>query len=506
MKHLILAFFVASIVILGFIKPVLANDTKFSTTYKTTYDVAENGVTTVTSNLELKNLTPNFYASSFQVTPGFKKIYDVVAYDRLGNCQVTVANEMITVNFNDKAVGQNTILKWSLIYKTAEVASKKGRVWEVSLPRVSNVDNSIVDYLTALKVPKSFGEATGLDDIAATTGNEGTKKVYVFNKDTIINQGISASFGDWQLLKYELKYHLKNPLILPIVQEITLPPTISYRQEIFINSLNPTPLSFRKDIDGNLYARYFLKPMEDLEISLGGGAKIYNRRISPSVGGQLANVPTNLDYLTKPQPFWESDNSQIKNVTITETNSEDNVSQTARKLYDYVTKTLTYNVNKGFDSRLGALGVLQDPKNAVCGEFADLFVTLCRSSGIPARGLEGWAATDEVRIGQSDVLHAWSEYFDPVFGWVAVDPTWGNTAKTDFFTHLDTNRLVLAIHGASSTSPPPAGAFKFDTNEENQVIVAFSDQVDEKNVIEIVAPVYEETIWTRLRDVWQGVL
>lgn len=153
---------------------------------------------------------------------------------------------------------------------------------------------------------------------------------------------------------------------------------------------------------------------------------------------------------------------------------------TAQAIYDYVVQTLQYNPSKGFDNRLGAAAVLKEPTNAVCGEFADLFVTLCRAAGIPARELEGYADTgSSTRPVTSDVLHAWAQVYDEALGWVSVDPTWGNTAQTDFFTHLDSTRLVLAVHGQNSSYPPPAGAYKLDVNESDQINVTLGGEFPE---------------------------
>ena len=75
-----------------------------------------------------------------------------------------------------------------------------------------------------------------------------------------------------------------------------------------------------------------------------------------------------------------------------------------------------------------------------CTEFADLFTTLARAAGLPARTVVGLAYQD----GSQDFgLHAWNEVV--IDGhWRGVDPTWGQT-------RIDATHLPLPADGALST-------------------------------------------------------
>jgi len=448
---------------------VQATDQNFSNTTQTTYEVNDSGVTTVSASVALTNLTPKYYAQSYQLKTTFGNIYDIVASDKLGNYPVSLVGNTITVNFNDKVVGVGAVFKWSLSYKTDELAVRKGLIWEVSLPKTEGLSDS--NSITILKIPLSFGQPVGLAGTSYSS-TDGDQQIYVINETALQKNGQIISFGDYQTFNYTLKYHLKNLGLGPSFQEIALPPQIINRQETEVISLNPPALSVRTDKDGNYLAKYFLWPKFETEIILQGAAKTYNREITVDQGAVVGKLDSYLQLLLRPQPFWEVNDAAVKQISTGLVSTNQTSVKNAKQIYDYVVKTLVYNPNKGFDNRLGAAQVLKTPTNAVCGEFADLFVTLSRSAGIPARELEGYATTNDVtRPLGNDVLHAWAEFYDPSLGWVAVDPTWGNTAQTDFFTHLDSTRLVLAIHGTSSDSPAPAGAYKLDINEKDQVTV-----------------------------------
>ena len=120
--------------------------------------------------------------------------------------------------------------------------------------------------------------------------------------------------------------------------------------------------------------------------------------------------------------------------------------------------------------------------------------------GIPARELNGFAFTNEevnkplsLNLTGGDLLHAWPEYFDPILGWVQIDPTWGNTSGVDYFSKLDTNHFVFSIKGMNSEYPLPAGAYRFDGDKklievvfaQNTGITEFSPKVEIKKLTNI---------------------
>jgi len=56
-------------------------------------------------------------------------------------------------------------------------------------------------------------------------------------------------------------------------------------------------------------------------------------------------------------------------------------------------------------------------KRGNCWEVSDLFVTMCRKYGIPARQLGGWL----YKKGKISAGHAWAEVFLGNYGWIPID-------------------------------------------------------------------------------------
>jgi transglutaminase-like putative cysteine protease len=84
---------------------------------------------------------------------------------------------------------------------------------------------------------------------------------------------------------------------------------------------------------------------------------------------------------------------------------------------DFVAQTLKKTPYDPADH--GAVWALQN-RHGDCTEFTDLFVTLCRAKGIPARACDGYITTE---IQKNDTAkHDWAEVYLDKCGWVPIDP------------------------------------------------------------------------------------
>ncbi len=467
-----------------------AAEGEFNTTYDVIYEVLENGETQVTQNISLTNKTKDYYASEYTLVVGSPRVTNVTATDSTGVLKTTVQNledsTQIHAVFNSPVVGLNKTLNWVLKYKALDTAVKSGQVWEVNVPRLSP-QAEIQSYNVTLLVPLSFGPLMYISPSPLKQENIKTLKQFTFSKEQIEIGGASAAFGEYQLFSFSLKYHLLNPGAFSGLATIALPPDILARQEIIFESLEPAPQKIYTDEDGNYLADYKLSGGQKLDVEFKGSARIFNQPIVPSKGGSFAKIPTPLiENYTKQQPFWEVDHPEIQNQAKAIVDRRKTVAESAWAIYDFVSQRLTYNkeVGSSYADRGGAVSALNEPQNVVCMGFTDLFVALARAAGIPARELNGYAYTSDnvlkplsIEFRGSDVLHAWPEFYDPHFGWVAVDPTWGSTTNgLDYFSKLDTNHFVFAIKGLSSEEPLPAGAYKLDADTDGDVQVGFADQ------------------------------
>jgi len=442
------------------IHAAFAENKLYDVSVESIYVVEESGITRVTQKVELTNLTEFQFAESYELNIGLSDIQNVKATNLANTVTHIVKSnngrQSILVSFKNRVVGKDKKNDFTIQFDTQDVAKKKGGIWDVTIPGVSNLDE-FEEYVTTLKIPSSFGKPSVLKPEKKISDDF----TYKYTKEEI-SGGIMGMFGDEQAYAFDLSYRLKNSNLFPVTTEIALPPNTNY-QDVLINTINPKPLQVTQDIDGNWLASYALTPQQKLTIKVSGFAKLQ------STPDKVGLTKEQKELYTQSQQYWEQ-NTTIKNIS--------QKTRTPQDIYEYVVKSLRYDYKKVTEqnNRLGALGVLSKDASAVCLEFTDLFVALARASGIPARAVEGYAYTNDNLLRplslSQDILHAWPEYYDSTRStWIMVDPTWGNTTGgSDYFSTLDFYHVAFVVKGRESTYPIPAGGYKDDQKRKDVVV------------------------------------
>ena len=451
---------------------------EFKTEISVHYNIQETGIARVENTITLENVFSDIYATSYTLTLDNIKPLNVSATQNKSNLPVTTKEDgekmMIVVNFPDALVGKGKSRVFNVGYDDPGIAVRTGEVWEVSIPRVSQ-DASFATQKFYFSIPFSFGKEAYLSPNPLKREIVGGQRIYYFDKEAVAKTGITAGFGEFQVFSFNLIYHLENPLVKTAAVDIAIPPDTPL-QKIYYEELSPAPENVHVDKDGNWLATYLLKPRERVDINTKGFVQIFaGPRVFPLPNDSV--LAQNLE----PKDFWPTTDPEIISLA--------KRYKTPKEIYDFVTGTLTYNFERAKPNvvRLGAVEALNEPKNAICMEFTDLFIAIARAAGIPAREIEGFAYTENPQIQPlslvSDVLHSWPEYWDPAQKtWISIDPTWGKTTGgVDFFNKLDLRHFAFVIHGQDSQKPYPPGSYKLGPTPQKDVFVNFG-RLPEKRI------------------------
>lgn len=422
------------------------------------YLVSLSGQATATHQITFTNNLSQIFPTEYKIEILGLSLSDLSASDDEGNILTDFSSKdglsTIKVKFNKASVGKNQKTTIKLIYRIADLAKNKGKTWEIVLPKTFN--KSPTKSQINLKTPSEFGSLS-FASVSAKFEDGLTHNTTTFQNNS--SSEILIIFGNYQLFDFSLNYHLKNPSLNKITSEIALIPD-TYSQSVFYKSISPSPKGINIDTDGNWLAQYEINPQQELNIIATGQVK---------TGLRLSESSNNLENYLQSQKFWPTSDPQIQSLL-------DKVS-TPRSIYDYVISTLQYDYNRiENSSRLGAIEALNKPQNALCTEFTDLFVTLSRAKGIPAREIQGFAYSSDQKIKplnlNNDILHAWPEYYNVgENSWKAIDPTWGKTTGgIDYFNNLDLNHITFVTHGLDSEYPLPAGSYQKDENTKSVFI------------------------------------
>ncbi len=478
------------IIFLFFIVPAVhAEDQGYKNDYKVEYFVTEHNDTLKTRvkfTVLITNLRTTEFVDKVGLTfPDTFKISDVAAADQKGNIKPDIVTKEgkinITVAFNDPEFGQNSKNAFALEFTQDNLFRRFGNVWEVILPTISNTTSyKVVVHLppsTNKKISIAKPKPDTIDGNQITWLNPQSKTIY-------------ALFGGTQYYSLNLQYHLENPKLVPVYEDVAFPPDTLY-QKMYLNSIEPTPAEVKIDEDGNLLGRYYLKPKQKIDIFYKGDAELHvapREEVVPVTRELLKKQKSYLDASTK---YWNA-NSSGATADLS----------TAAEIYAHLVKSFRYNYERLESSltRLGAKEALVKPDLAVCTEFTDTFVSLARNKGLYAREIEGYGFTQDQRLRPlslvSDVLHAWPEYYDTETDlWKPVDPTWENTSGIDYFTSFDLNHIVFAIHGKDDEYPYPAGSYKLEDSKDISV-----DVISEKPAEKISLTILKANLPSHITD------
>lgn len=131
-------------------------------------------------------------------------------------------------------------------------------------------------------------------------------------------------------------------------------------------------------------------------------------------GSFEANISDSVSTYLYPNKYVNYDgNSQcVKKAAEVCAGITDDVEKIAQ-IFDYITENITYDKNL---SATVKSGYIPDPDNTlsrgqgICFDYTSLFAAMCRSQGIPARLVIGYA--------EPNIYHAWNEVYTDETGWI----------------------------------------------------------------------------------------
>jgi len=457
-------FFLSSLFIIhysSFASPTAASE-DFIVNQQIVYTYQDSGSGTVTESISLTNRFSTSYARQYHLRLLGTNITSITAADVQGPLPVelteTESGSQVTVQLLHPSAGKDRVTRFTLSYP-APAAITRGQVKEVSIPQISD-PSQIENYTLVVKIPGSYGKLAYSSSPPSTSSD----LFYTFSKDQLISQPIKLTFGNIQAFNFQLVFHLENSSLQPQLQAVAIPPDTSY-QRVFYDLIDPQPINVLPDADGNWLAYFRLPPKSRLDITASGQAHLQNTPQNPS----SQSDPLLTSYL-QPDQYWPVDHARIQEIAAG--------LSTPKQVYQYVTSTLKYDTSRLANSaRRGVLVALDNPDTSLCTDFTDLFITLARAAGVPAREVNGYAYSTDPQLRPlslvTDVLHAWPQYWDlKNKTWVDVDPTWESTSKSNYFDQFDFNHFAFVIHGQSSESPLAAGQYKQGSTRD--VAVSFA--------------------------------
>ncbi len=195
-----------------------------------------------------------------------------------------------------------------------------------------------------------------------------------------------------------------------------------------------------------------IAPGRTVEVGYLAHAKMADLRyvIFPEKVGRLESIPADVRkaYLIDGTRYRIHD-PLIQETARSVVGDEKNPYWIARKIFNWVIRTLEYEMVGGWDIPT----TLIQRGTGSCSEYTFLFIALARASGLPARYEAGIAVRgDDASVDEA--FHRWAEVYLPNYGWVPVDCNRGDREwAADQATGIGmvSNRLLITTHGGGDS-------------------------------------------------------
>jgi transglutaminase-like putative cysteine protease len=412
---------------------------------------------------------------------------------------IDIENEsiMVTVPYPRPVYsGQQFVIQME--YDTSELIEKVGSLTNIYIPGLSetyeeertNGDTGIttaITYDTYLRIPDEADAPTFTLPQPAAVSKSNSETVYQFDTESILGTVVWHQIGTEQTYYFKLIQPLPatdhtTPETLEFLTKneyrITLPRDYSENnQNAFYINITPEPDAMELDDDGNLIASFILDATRDQSIVAEG-------YITTSIDGPSgADIPTStlediprdtMEKYLQPAQYWESDDPEIIAKAEELMEGTETVYGILKNDYLFIIDSIDYDDFKYGErnERKGALATLRGD-SSVCMEYSDLLIALARAQGIPARAAYGYGYDPKYPPSQQEE-HQWVQAWVPDYGWLTLDPTWGETGRE--FIGRDLDHALWYVASADPNDPSPLEVFS-----------GSSQIYTEENTIEIIA-------------------
>lgn len=209
-----------------------------------------------------------------------------------------------------------------------------------------------------------------------------------------------------------------------LVLDVLLPQTEPGRQKVVALDYTVEPNSvFVKD--GQRYAQFRVEKFPaELTINLQVEAYRFDLATARAAPQASAETKESLAQWLVYEQYLEKDNAAVKAAAKTLTGKDDEA--VVRACFDHTVKSMKKTPYT--DKDLGAIRAIYE-KRGDCTEFADVFISLCRAKGIPARFCQGYLLDPVIDTPK----HDWAEVHFDKLGWVPFDPLYAHlNLRTNF--------------------------------------------------------------------------
>ncbi|MBN1793318.1 transglutaminase domain-containing protein [Candidatus Woesearchaeota archaeon] len=268
--------------------------------------------------------------------------------------------------------------------------------------------------------------------------------------------------NDFDILPRGTSYHVQK-----LTAKMFWYPQDDYRQEV--DFINTDPLSDFAEGEGFTFS--WANPSANSYVIRQSSRLTTKNEFFPvkrKVSFPLKDLDPAYSIYLQPREIIDL-NDRIRSIASRLAEGETDAYVVVFKLANWVEDNVEYDLNSlTADASQKASWVLEN-KRGVCDELTSLFISMCRSLGIPARFVSGISYSNVNRQNDGWGPHGWAEVYFPDIGWAPFDVTYKELGYVDA-THIKLKTSVDAKESSVEYSiigqnvDVRAGGLRFDVD------------------------------------------
>ncbi len=411
-----------------------------------------------------------FKKDSLKVTDKYGSSIKYTTTDVSSGINVVVPFTSAVNSFNSYTI--------KLSYNTHELVSNNGNITNVYVPGLANdikfveTENGLTTsytYNAKVITPNSFPLPSHIQPSSISVKNESDRRIYTIKQEDRIGHTSWLQLGSSQYYHFKIVQETPKtddftpksisdiaPIVSTNIYKLALPREFDETaQKVFFKSLTPTPKSVIRDQEGNLFATFEVPANQDFKIEIEGYISLFKdtfentktpKNITLEEYFESVGEDETLNRYLTAQEYWEVEDEVIVQLADTLSKDQKNIIDLIRKDYTYIVDKFDYSFEKieSGNPRVGAKEALLGAQT-ICMEYSDSLISFLRAQGIPARaaigygndptGAENNISNDSLEL--QNIGHQWVQVWIPDYGWLSVDPTWGESDREYIGSDLD---------------------------------------------------------------------
>lgn len=220
-----------------------------------------------------------------------------------------------------------------------------------------------------------------------------------------------------------------DPGVEYLIADLFFHPIVDSRLDVL--SINTSPSS--RTMDSRIRFTWLApkEPRLDFVVDARVKSKAVYSYIPNKVAFPIGFLPPNVSVYLSETPTVDFSSRPVQELSKELAKGHDDLFLFVSSVSAWVREGIAYNLSTVTSKASKPASWVLQNRQGVCDEITNLFIAILRAQGVPARFVSGLSYTNSPNVKDRWGAHGWAEVYFQGYGWVPVDPTYGQNGWLD---------------------------------------------------------------------------